>query len=83
MATIKNLKVGQTLWQVKRVKCGNTTVRRGCLYSVVVHEIADDGLSIMASWNGNPPRRYTIRDVAKLKVNKPEPKTTVFGDPSY
>lgn len=83
MAAIKNLKVGQTLWQVKRVKCGNTTRSVGCLYPVKVLEISEDLKSIKASWNNNPPRRYGISEVAKLKVSKPSPKGEVFGIPSY
>jgi len=83
MAVIKRLSVGQILWQVKRVKCGNTKMSRGCLYPVEVKSIAEDGMSIMASWNGNPARRYRACDVAKLRVSKPEPKTTVFGMDSY
>ena len=83
MATINRLTVGQVLWQIKRVKCGNTTVSRGCCYPVEVKEIAEDGRSIMASWNGNPARRMSLRDVAKLRVSKPKPKATVFGMDSY
>ena len=83
MASINRLEVGQVLWQIKRVKCGNTTASRGALYPVTVVEIADDRLSIMASWNGNPPRRYFVHDVKKLRVNKPKPKSEVLGMPSY
>jgi hypothetical protein len=84
MASINNLKVGQILWQIKRVKCGNTTMTTNCLYTVKVVEIAEDKQSIMASWNGNPPRKYHLKDVKKLKVNKPEPKrTNLFGMPIY
>lgn len=83
MASINKLSVGQVLWQIKRVKCGNTTVRRGCLYPVTVKSIAENGKSIIASWNGNTPRTYTEKDVKKLRVNKPKPKSQVLGLPSY
>lgn len=83
MATISKLTVGQILWDVQRVRCGNTSVSRGCLYEVKVLEIAEDGLSIVASWNGNKPRRYSVKQVEGLKVKKPQPKGTVFGLPTY
>jgi len=83
MAVIGRLKVGQVLYQVVRQKCGNTSVSRGCLYTVKVTEIAEDGLSVMASWNGNKPRAYSAKQVAKLKVNRPKPKGSVMGMDSY
>jgi hypothetical protein len=83
MATISRLKPGQTLWQIRRQKCGNTTVRMNCLFPVLVISIAEDGKSILASWNTNPARKMTAADVAKLKVKKPEPKGKVLGMDSY
>ena len=83
MATIKNLEVGQVLWHVMRQRCGNTRITRGALLPVEVVSIAEDGLSIMASWNGNRPRRYRENDVAKLRVNKPQPKGRIFDMNSY
>jgi len=83
MATIKNLEVGQVLWEIKRCRCGNTTMKRNAIFPVQVVSIAEDGLSIMASWNHNPPHRYREKDVAKLRVNKPYPKGKVFGMNSY
>lgn len=83
MASIKNIKQGQELWSVIRQKMGNTTIKRGCLYRVVVTEIGPNNEWIMASWNGNPPRKYYDREVKKLKTKKPMPKTTTFGMPSY
>ena len=83
MATISKLTVGQTLYSVQRQRCGNTTVTRGALLKVKVLEIAPDNQSIMASCHGNPPCRYRERDVAKLRVNRPQPKGTVFGMNSY
>jgi hypothetical protein len=56
---------------------------RGCLYEVRVVSIAEDGKSIMASWNGNPPRRFSEKHVANLRVKKPQPKGQVFGMESY
>jgi hypothetical protein len=83
MATISKLQPGQVLYQIQRQKCGNTMVSRGCLYEVRVVSIADDGKSIMASWNGNPPRRFSEKHVANLRVKKPQPKGKVLGMDSY
>ena len=84
MATIPNLKVGQILYELRTVKMGNTRMKRTACFEVRVMEIAPDDLSIMASWNGNlPPQRYSARKVSPLRVNKPEPKRTVMGLPSY
>lgn len=83
MATISKLQPGQVLYQIQRQKCGNTMVSRGCLYEVRVVSIAEDGKSIMASWNGNPPRRFYQKQVASLRVKKPQPKGQVFGMESY
>ena len=83
MASISKLTVGQTLYSLSRQKMGNTTVSRTACHTVVVKSIAPDLSSIEASWNGNRPRLYSLREIAKLKVKKPSPKREIFGMPSY
>ncbi len=83
MATITRLKVGQTLYAVIRQQMGNTTLRRGALYPVVVVEINPEHRWVRASINGNAPQRYSAARLAKWKVNKPKPKRTMFGLPDY
>lgn len=83
MATIAKLTPGQVLYDLRRQKMGNTAVRRTACYDVRVIEVASDGSHIIASWNGNTPRRYRESDVRKLRVKKPEPKHTICGMPSY
>jgi hypothetical protein len=83
MAKISNLYVGQILYSVRRVKVGNTNATRGALYTVKVISIAEDGKSITASWNSNPPITYREASVNKLLVNKPKPKCKVLGMDSY
>jgi len=83
MATISKLVVGQTLYSVESTRMGNTTMSRKALYHVVVKEIDPAGNWILASWNGNPPRKFYEASVRKLKVKKPEPKNSVLGMPSY
>ena len=74
MATLKNINVGQILWSVRKHKMGNTNISTESLYQVVVKSIDLDGEFAMCSWNGNQERKYGIRELKKLKVNKPEPK---------
>jgi hypothetical protein len=81
MATLSRLTVGQVLYSVERVKMGNTSMRRGALYRVRITEICED--SVMASWNGNPPRRYGLRAIKKWRVNEPRPIGTTCGMPHY
>jgi hypothetical protein len=83
MASISKLTPGQILYDLRRQKMGNTTQSRTACFEVKVCEIAPDGLSITASWNGNPKVFYSARSVEKLRVNKPRPKREVFGLPSY
>jgi hypothetical protein len=83
MATISRLAVDQTLWSVERRKMGSTTISYNALYTVVITEIAADGQSVMARWNGNPPKRFHARSVSKWRVAKPEPKGTIMGMTTY
>lgn len=83
MASINRLKPGQIVYEVRRSKCGNTTVSRGNLYELKIIKVNLDENYVIASWNGNPAQTYRERSIKKWKVKKPKPKTTVFGDPSY
>ncbi len=83
MATIRNLKPDQVLYTVTRQKMGNTTISRGVLHHVVVKEVDPEGRFVMATWNSNPVRKYFERDVARWKVNQPQPKSTTMGMPNY
>ncbi len=78
MATISRLKADQVLYTVTRRKMGNTTISMGVLHRVVVKELDPEGRFVVASWNGNTPRKYYERDVARWKVNMPKLKSTIF-----
>lgn len=83
MATISKLKPEQVVYERRRQKMGNTTVSRTALYSIRIIEVDPEGQFVMASWNGNIPRKYREADVKKWLVNKPEPKGVTHGMPNY
>jgi len=83
MAKISQMKPGQVLYEIVRGRMGHTTMTRGALYSVYVKEVDPDGQWVVASWNGNPPRKYSQRQADKWRVSKPEPKSRSMGMPSY
>lgn len=83
MATLSRLQPGQIVYSVESVGCGNTNIRRKTLYKVKIVEIDAEKRTVLASWNGNPPRVWTERMIAKWKVKEPKPKIILFGMPSY
>lgn len=72
MAKISKLKVGQVLWDTRRQRMGNTTLTRVCKYKVWVEEIDPDERFIIASWNGNKPKKMWEQEVSKLRVKEPK-----------
>lgn len=71
MPDIKNVKVGQTLYTVRREQAGNTTMRRTAIHSVTVKEIDPQLRWVMASWNYNPAQKFYARHVRQWKVKDP------------
>lgn len=72
MATIRNLKAGQTVWSVERVKTPIRGMSREAVYPVYILEVHED--FVIASWNGNAGKRFSGRAVGKWRVKKPEKK---------
>lgn len=66
---ISSLKPGDTAWQLYRHKMGNTTISTLSVWHISVKEVHED--HVIASVNGNPPRTFRERDVAKWKKKKP------------
>lgn len=48
---------------------GNTTIKTVTLHSVVIHEVHDN--HVIASWNGNSPRRFGETAISCWKKDKP------------
>jgi hypothetical protein len=53
-----DVKVGDILHDVHRVKAGNTTMSIEGYWTARVTAVADDGSWAEASWNSNPAKRY-------------------------
>ncbi|MFC7775525.1 hypothetical protein ACFQW4_00435 [Pantoea sp. GCM10028869] len=66
---ISSLKPGDTAYQLYRHKMGNTTISTLSVWRVSVKEVHEE--HVIASVNGNAPRKYRERDVAKWKKKEP------------
>jgi hypothetical protein len=67
--------VGDTLWQKCRQKMSGVAASRDAVFSVKVLAVETANTGIMrfwASWNGNTPRWYDQRQIAKLYRNRPK-----------
>lgn len=73
------LEVGMELYDVHSYKMGNTTVRSLGVWRVRVKEIDAEKRRALCSWNGNSPKWYWERDIAKLKATEPVLIRTPFG----
>lgn len=71
MATIRKLKVGQIVYDKHQYKAGNTKMKRWGVYPVVIKEIDPDFRWVIATWNGNPARKYFESSVKQWKVKEP------------
>lgn len=72
MATISKIKAGQVLYDKHKYKMGNTTMKAWGVWPVFVKEVDPDGKFIIASWNGNKPRKMFEKEVSKLRVKEPQ-----------
>lgn len=76
MVAFSTIKPGDVLYQVTRQRMGNTMMKRDTVFTVRIVEVFET--HAMASWNGNSPRRFYPRDIAKLRRSKPKPKPTIW-----
>lgn len=72
MASIKKIKPGQILYDKHRYKQGNTTIPAWGVWPVKVISVDLQSNTILASWNGNKPHTMSLRQIKRLKVNKPK-----------
>lgn len=72
MASIKKIKPGQILYDKHRYKQGNTTISAWGVWPVKVISVDLQSNTILASWNGNKPHTMSLRQIKRLKVNKPK-----------
>ena len=83
MADIAKLKVGQVLYDVQRMKMGNTDIKIGRLYQVIITEIDTELKWVLARWNHNPDRKYYQSQVKHWKTKEPKSKGKIWGQPNY
>ena len=83
MASINRLKPGQTVFSIESCKMGNTNIKYKGLWEVTIVEVNLEGGFVMASWNGNTPRKFLPQDIKKWRVNEPKPKKKIWGKDSY
>lgn len=76
MVAFSTIKPGDRLFQVRRVKMGNTTMSRDAVYTVVIKEV-HEGYA-MACWNGNAAERWYPHNIAKLRRTEPKRKPDMF-----
>lgn len=53
---ISQLEAGMSVWSVSRVNMGNTTLKTVVVHPVIIVEVHDN--HVIATWNGNAPRRF-------------------------
>lgn len=68
--SVTTLKAGDVLYDVHRVKVGNTTASKLAWFPVVIQELVPNGA--MASWNGNAPRLYGWSQLRRLRRSIPK-----------
>lgn len=71
MAKIEKLKAGDIVYDVGRTKMGNTTMSTVSVWHVFIREVNIDENYVVASWNGNAPKKFYWRDIKSWRVNEP------------
>lgn len=72
------VKAGDVLYDYHSEQAGNTTMRRWSNWTVRVIEIDHEKRWALVSWNGNPPKRYSARQVSRLR-RSPGKERDPFG----
>jgi hypothetical protein len=66
---ISKLKPGDVVFSVEKTKMGNTTLKTVSVFRVYIKEVHET--HVIASWNGNPARRFGLAAVNKWKEKEP------------
>lgn len=77
MVAITALRPGDLVFSVQSQVMGNTTMRRKATFSVRVVSVHADSPSphVIASWNGNPPRKFFVSAIRKWRRTRPPIRT--------
>jgi hypothetical protein len=76
---LEKLKPGMTVYDVHSYKMGNTSLRTVGVWNVCIIEVDLDRRSVLASWNGNEPKRYPENMASKWRASKPLLIDCAFG----
>lgn len=68
---IKKLQPGMTVYDVGRIKMGNTTMSTVSVWSVRIVSVDLGGERVVASWNGNAPKEFSANSVKRWRAKKP------------
>lgn len=73
MVAFDKIKPGDTLYDCRPTKMGNTTIRRMSCWEVLVVSVDPVKRTAMCKWNViNPEKLYRERDLARLRRSKPK-----------
>lgn len=73
--SINALKPGDVVFDAHKHQMGNTTMRELGVWRVVIKEVDVPNNTVLASWNGNAPRKYWARN-GKLPWRRTNPKSS-------
>jgi hypothetical protein len=68
---INKLTPGMTVYDVGRVKMGNTTMRTIAVWHVRIISVDLASGTVVACWNSNPERKYRERQWKKWRAKEP------------
>lgn len=70
MVALSKLKPGDVVYDARMQKMGNTTMSRMSVWSVFIKDVHAD--HVVASWNGNSPRKYYANSIRAWKRTPPK-----------
>lgn len=70
MVAISKLKPGDVVFDARKQKMGNTTMRRMVVWRVHIKEVHEG--HVIASWNGNAARAYRQYEVSRWTRTPPK-----------
>lgn len=79
MASFDAIKVGDVLYDVGKVRMGNTSMRTIAVWRVTIKEIDSDKRIALASCNGNAAKWWSEARLKKLRRSPPKTKLSVTG----
>lgn len=79
MVAFNAIKPGDTLYDCRRQKMGNTSMSTMATWRVIVHEVDPVKRIAFCSWNGNAPKWWTERWLSSLRRTPVKTRKSVTG----